>query len=157
MELQEISDRMEIEILLNTYTDIIDTKNWNKMDEIFTPDAEFDYTEVGGIKGRLPEIKEWLAKALAHFPVTQHLIGKPHITFSGGDKADCKTLVHNPMVLPVDDEGKYDAKGSKTSVFFVGSWYLDSCVKADNQWRIAKKYEQLGFFFGDIAPGAPAP
>ena len=155
MDLQQISDRLEIEDLLSLYTHAIDAKNWDLLDNIFTPDAEIDYTEVGGIKAGLAEMKKWLADSLKIFPVTQHLIGKSKITLTG-DTAECETIVHNPMVLPVNESGEYDPEGKKTSTFFVGCWYLDSCVKTPQGWRISKKYEKQGFFHGDMPKGLSA-
>ena len=49
MDLQEISDRLEIADVLTRYTRAIDTGDWDKLDTVFTPDAEIDYTESGGI------------------------------------------------------------------------------------------------------------
>ncbi len=147
---------MEIDILLNKYTVAIDSKNWDLLDEVFTPDAEIDYTEVGGIKASFPKMKKWLEKALSPYPVTQHLIGKSSIELSE-NTANCSTIVYNPMVLPVDKEGKYAADGSSTSTFFVGCWYLDTCVRTEKGWRISKKYEKSGFFYGGMPEGTPVP
>ena len=69
--LQEISDRLEINDLLSRYTFAIDNKDFDALDAVFTPDATIDYTTSGGIKGRYPEVKAWLAKALSMFPMTQ--------------------------------------------------------------------------------------
>lgn len=44
MDLQEISDRLEIEALLTRYTRAIDTGEWDRLDDVFTPDATIDYT-----------------------------------------------------------------------------------------------------------------
>ena len=44
MDLTEISDRLEIEAVLIRYTRAIDTGDWDRLDEVFTPDAQIDYT-----------------------------------------------------------------------------------------------------------------
>ena len=41
---QQISDRLEIEALLTRYTRAIDTGEWDRLDDVFTPDAQIDYT-----------------------------------------------------------------------------------------------------------------
>ena len=51
VDLQEISDRLEITDVLTRYTRAIDTGDWDRLDTVFTPDAEIDYTESGGIAG----------------------------------------------------------------------------------------------------------
>ena len=56
MSLQEMSDRLEIQDLFSRYTYAIDERNWDGLDDVFTPDAFIDYTEAGGEKGQLPEI-----------------------------------------------------------------------------------------------------
>jgi protoheme IX farnesyltransferase len=65
MSLQELSDRMEIEHLIVHYANSIDQRNWDGLDQVFTPDAYIDYRKLGGIDGRYPQIKAWLGTALA--------------------------------------------------------------------------------------------
>jgi hypothetical protein len=60
----ELSDRIEIQDLLVRYARAIDTKDWGLLDTCFTADAQVDYTSSGGIAGRYPEVRQWLAKAL---------------------------------------------------------------------------------------------
>ena len=48
---QEISDRLEIQDLLNRYSYAIDERNFDDLDNVFTPDATIDYSQVGGDKG----------------------------------------------------------------------------------------------------------
>ena len=73
MDLQEISDRLEIEGVVIRYTRGIDTGAWDLLDTVFTPDAEIDYTESGGIAERYPAVKPWLAEVLPlFFPKRMH-------------------------------------------------------------------------------------
>ncbi len=46
MDLQEISDRLEIEAALISYTRAIDSGEWDRLDEVFTPDAAIPPVEV---------------------------------------------------------------------------------------------------------------
>ena len=39
MNIEEISDHLEIERLMVKYVDAIDTKSWELLDEVFTSDA----------------------------------------------------------------------------------------------------------------------
>ena len=43
MDIDEISDRLEIEQLMVKYVDAIDDKNWELLDDVFTNDAFLDY------------------------------------------------------------------------------------------------------------------
>ena len=59
MDLQEISDRLEIQDLFARYSFAIDERDWDALDTIFTPDAQIDYTETGGAKGSWAQIQAW--------------------------------------------------------------------------------------------------
>ena len=43
LPLQEISDRIEIDDLFARYCHAIDERDWDALDDIFTPDARIDY------------------------------------------------------------------------------------------------------------------
>jgi 3-phenylpropionate/cinnamic acid dioxygenase small subunit len=133
LSLQEISDRIEINDLLIRYTKAIDEKDWELLDSVYTADADIDYTTSGGIAGKYPEIREWLAKALAMFPMTVHFIGNSEIELDG-DRAKGKTFVLNPMGFPKE--------GGEIDMFTVGAYYIDDLVRTADGWRIAKRFEQ---------------
>ncbi len=76
MDLQQISDRLEIADVITRYTIAIDTGEWDLLDAVFTPDAAIDYTESGGIAGGIAEVKPWLAEMLPIFPQRMHTIGQ---------------------------------------------------------------------------------
>ena len=137
LSLEEISDRIEIDDLLIRYTVAIDTKDWELLDTVYTPDAKIDYTTSGGIKGEYPEVRTWLAKALAPFTMTQHLISNSVVQIDG-DTATARTMVFNPM-------GTEDGKGG-LKLFYVGAWYDDKLVRTEDGWRIAERFEEKAFF-----------
>ena len=68
LSLEEISDRLEIQQLLIDYSTAIDKRRFDDLDRVFTPDAYIDYRAMGGIDGRFPEVKAWLAQVLPNFP-----------------------------------------------------------------------------------------
>jgi 3-phenylpropionate/cinnamic acid dioxygenase small subunit len=139
LSLEEISDRIEIDDLLIRYTVAIDTKDWELLDSVYTPDAKIDYTTSGGIKGEYPEVRAWLAKALAPFTMTQHLISNSVVNVDG-DSATARTMVFNPM-------GRDDGEGG-LKLFYVGGWYDDKLVRTEDGWRIAERFEEKAFFDG---------
>ena len=72
--------------MLIRYTRAIDTGDWDLLDTVFTPDAEIDYTESGGIADTYPEVKPWLAEVLpAFFPKRMHTLGQVDIALDGDD------------------------------------------------------------------------
>ena len=75
LSLEEISDRLEIQQLLVDYSTAIDTRRFDDLDRVFTPDAYIDYRAMGGIDGQFPDVKKWLAEVLPNFPAYSHLIG----------------------------------------------------------------------------------
>lgn len=154
VDIQEISDRLELEQLIVRYTIAIDRKDWDLLDAVFTDDAVLDYSSSGGpdAKGGYPAMKAWLKNALAIFPMTQHLVGKSLIEFDGTDTANCVTLFHNPMGVPTDSEGFFDRAGTSQHIFTVGGWYRDTCVRTPSGWKIAHKAEDQGHKAGGFPP-----
>ena len=78
-----VADRLEIEDLITDYAAIIDSGEVDKLDDIFIPDADIDYSAMGGAKGKYPEVNEFLRKALKGFRNTQHLISNFEIKLDG--------------------------------------------------------------------------
>ncbi len=148
LSIQEISDRIEIDDLLIRYTTAIDDKNWGLLDQCFIPDAEIDYVSSGGIKGRYPEVREWLQKALAAFPMTVHAISNSVIELDG-DSARGKTLVVNPMGFPNPDGSMH--------IFTVGAYYVDKLVRTANGWRIAERIEEQAYLDGSLPEALQIP
>jgi 3-phenylpropionate/cinnamic acid dioxygenase small subunit len=145
---QEMSDRLEIQDLLVSYCDAIDSRDFAALDDIFTADAVIDYTEAGGARGSLTEIKTYLDKALKPFSNMQHMLGLPIIKITG-DRATSRTTLFNPMVL--EREGR-------PYVFFVGLWYRDALIRTDKGWRIQSRHEEVSYFYNvpeDFVPVEP--
>lgn len=141
LSLQQISDRIEIQDLLTRYTVAIDTKDWSLLDSCFLPDAVVDYTATGGIQGRYPEVRAWLEKALAPFPVTVHYISNSTVELDG-DRASSRTYVINPMGFPNPDGSLH--------MFTVGGYYVDELARTADGWRIAKRVEESAFLDGTL-------
>lgn len=149
LSLQEISDRLEIQDLLTRYSYAIDDRDFDVLDTVFTPDAEIDYTESGGAKGRFPEIKRWLADALGGpIPRYQHMIATTRLTLDG-DRATSRTILFNPLV--------YARPNGTEQVFFIGLWYRDELVRTPEGWRISSRYEEMAYSHNvpDDLPPAP--
>jgi hypothetical protein len=137
VELRQISDRLEIADVLTRYTRAIDTRQWDQLDTVFTPDAEIDYTESGGIAASYAEVKPWLAEALPMFFLEWlHTLGQLDIAIDG-DTATCTGYFHNPMRMS-DGEG-----GEK--VVEVGGLYHHELVRTSDGWRSRKLHEQIAW------------
>jgi 3-phenylpropionate/cinnamic acid dioxygenase small subunit len=132
-QVQLLIDRLEIDDLLTRYTVALDTRRWDLLATVFTPDATIDYTSSEGIKGQFPEVAAWLEKALTPFSATQHLLGNRQIELDG-DQGTGLTYFFNPNSLT-------DAAGTAT-MLFVGGFYRDKFVRTAEGWRVADRYEE---------------
>ena len=136
LTLQQISDRLEIEQLIVDYANAIDRRDFDALDQVFTPDAYIDYRAMGGIDGQYPAVKAWLKPALDKFPGYSHLVGNI-TTKINGDAATARTLCFNPMTVPLGDD--------KTQVMFLGLWYADKLIRTPAGWRMTERVEENGY------------
>lgn len=149
-DLEHLSDRLEINDLLIRYAAGIDDEDWDLLDRVFTPDAEIDYTSSGGISGRYPEVKAWLAAVLTSFSVKVHYVTNSMVDLDG-DVAKARTLVLNPAGVSHPD--------GSTNGFTVGAIYHDDLVRTAEGWRISKRVEKQLFLdrSTDAVPPADGP
>jgi hypothetical protein len=133
-DLALLADRLELQQLVIDYANAIDLRQWDRLDRVFTPDAYIDYRVMGGIDGKYPQVKAWLAGALANFPAYMHLTGNFSCEIAG-DSATGLTACFNPMAVPSPTGGDPD-------VMFLGLWYEDRYVRTPAGWRIAQRVEK---------------
>jgi hypothetical protein len=134
LSLEEISDRFEIQQLLIDYSTAIDKRRFDDLDRVFTPDAYIDYRAMGGIDGRFPEVKAWLAQVLPNFPAYAHMLGNFDVRIDG-DAASSRTICFNPMVLG----------GEKNQILYCGLWYEDEFIRTPEGWRMSRRVETKCF------------
>lgn len=130
MDMQEISDRMELQQLLVDYCHAIDDNDWDALDNVFTPDAVIDYSEMIPFRGNRAQAKAFLAQSMAGIAHCQHIVSTSQIRIDG-DHAYGRTICTNPMVTK--DGGH---------LFVVGLWYRDEFVRTNEGWRISHRYEE---------------
>jgi hypothetical protein len=134
VDLREISDRLEIEALLTRYTRAIDTGEWDRLDDVFTPDAAIDYRASGGIEAAYAEVKPWLAEMLPIFANRMHQLGQVDSQVDG-DEASVAAYFSNPMTLTQPD-------GTDLVVEF-GGIYHHQLVRTPQGWRSRSLVEQV--------------
>ena len=127
-------DRLALQNLIADYANAIDFRQWDALDRVFTPDAYIDYRAMGGIDGKYPEVKKWLANALAKFPAYMHLTGNFGCEIAG-DAARGTTACFNPMAVP-------SPAGGEPDILFLGLWYEDEFVRTKDGWRIRQRVEK---------------
>jgi hypothetical protein len=134
LSLAEISDRFEIQQLLIDYSTAIDTRQFDDLDHVFTADAYIDYRAMGGIDGRFPEVKAWLAQVLPNFRAYAHMLGNFDVRIDG-DTASSRTICFNPMVLG----------GEQNQILYCGLWYDDEFIRTAEGWRMSRRVETKCF------------
>jgi hypothetical protein len=134
LDLAQVSDRIEIGDLLTRYTRAVDGGDWDRLDEVFLPDAWIDYTATGGIAGAFPEVKAWLAKMLPLFSRRQHVIAQSEVRLLG-DTAFVVAYFINPMVI-TQPEGP-------ELLWEFGGYYHHELVRTAQGWRSRELVEEL--------------
>jgi hypothetical protein len=142
----ELADRLAIQDLIARYPRAVDGRDWDGLDELFTPDARIDFTAFGGPAGDLESTKSFLREALGGFRRTQHMMGLPAITLDG-DRATSRTSCHNPMVID-------NADGS-TAVWLIGLWYDDEFARTPDGWRFTARVQERCYFVTGLTDTAP--
>lgn len=134
MDLQELSDRLEVTDVITRYTRAVDTRRYADLQvDVFTPDAVLDYSAVGGPVGPPAEVVPWVEKGLRGFARYQHLVGQVSIAFAAPgptgrpDEAEVTAYFTNPMVSVAPD-------GSET-LWEVGGYYHHTMVRTADGWR----------------------
>jgi hypothetical protein len=134
MDLQRVSDRIEIDDLLTSYTVAIDTHDWDRLDTVFTPDAHLDYTASGGQAGPFPEVKAWLASTLPMFTAMQHFVTQKEVRLAGDD-ATVRAYFLNPLVIDREDGSRWQMD--------VGGVYAHTLVRTGSGWRSRRLVEEM--------------
>lgn len=134
MDLRTLADKTEIAELLALYARGVDSKDWNLWRSVFTPDAVLDFTSATPIVGSRDEVIAIMEKALATTPMTQHFISNIE-TEVNGDRATCRAMFYNPMLLPNMKEQSY-----------CGGYYHHELVRTPDGWRSEKLVEENKWF-----------
>jgi hypothetical protein len=145
----EIGDRLAIQDLIARYAVLIDNRDFEGLDALFTDDAVIDFSTFNGPVGTLGEIKTFLGASLPFFTRSQHMMGLPLIDLAG-DTAHARTSCSNPMISVKPD--------GRTSVWLIGLWYDDDLVRTDAGWRFSARNQIRSYTITGLADtdlGAP--
>ena len=82
MDVQRISDELEITALLSRYARAVDTKDWTLYRSVFTDDAFIDYSSAGAVKGTRDEVAEWLGQGFAAIPWQSRSLREESVWFT---------------------------------------------------------------------------
>ncbi|MFP6655948.1 MAG: nuclear transport factor 2 family protein [Myxococcota bacterium] len=121
-------DRFSIIRILDHYEEILDTRDWHSLCEVFTPNAEMDFVAWQAMN--LDEVRAQLRAFLDHCGPTQHLLGNYRIEFHNNDRA------HSVCYVRAMHFGKGDHKGKRYEMW---GEYRDEFVRTASGWRIRKR------------------
>ena len=119
--LRTLIDQNEIKALLTKYTQMVDKRDWGKMDEIFSSDGTGRLRSSGGQSGPYRDTLAWLARALEPWPLNLHFISNFDIRVEG-DSARSSCYFLAPM-------GRVEEDGSQTMTTNAG-YYHDELVRS---------------------------
>jgi 3-phenylpropionate/cinnamic acid dioxygenase small subunit len=129
LDLQTISDRIEIEELLARYSRALDYRNFAELEGIFTADATFDAGSLGAPTGPAA-IREMIEGTIGHLDATQHLVGKSIVEFGeDGHSAEVRTYLISQHIR--------ESTEGPVKHYFLGGEYYDRVVRTPDGWRIA--------------------
>lgn len=123
-------DRQEIEAVLLRYAQLLDTKKYARLTEVFTPEATANYVGMAVCKG-LESIIGLVSGVLDRCGNTQHLLGNVQIDVQG-DKATSSCYLQAIHV----GLGDYSDR-----LLIVWGEYRDQLVRTPGGWRIV--YREL--------------
>ena len=146
--LEEVADRIAIDDLLDAYAAALDTKDWDTLRTLFTPDAVVDYTEEGGVRGSIDEAIAWFKKAMGGFTASQHFVTNRRVRVDG-DTATVDAYIFSPLGAP-------NGNGGLTLVF-AGGTYADSLRRTPDGWRFATRTIHASWFHAGLQGGAAPP
>lgn len=146
--LRTLQDRAEIHDLLSRYAQMVDFREWQRMDEVFAPDATIDYASTGGVSGPYRETLEWLDRALEPWPINLHFITNVTIELDG-DRGSSRCYFHAPM-------GRVEESGGQLVITNAG-YYDDALVRTEAGWRIAARHCEQTMMIGSLPQGYEIP
>ena len=126
--LQQLLDRLEIHDLLARYCTALDTRDWERLGEVFTPDGVYEYGTLGSPQGVAAVIAA-IRGTIGDLDATQHLVGNLVVDVRGDEAtADCYLISqHIRRDTPGGDH------------YFLGGRYHDRLVRTPGGWRIAHR------------------
>jgi ketosteroid isomerase-like protein len=124
----QLVDRQAIVDVCTAYALALDSRNWARLRECFTPDAVATYAPASGDTG-YEAIEAACRAALEPLAASQHLLGN-HLVELDGDRASSTCYFQAQHIGDGLDGG---------SQYVVAGRYDDTLVRTDAGWRIAHR------------------
>ena len=135
----QLLEKTAIEDQIKLYAHLVDSKQFDRLDEVAYPDAWIDYTASGGAACTAEEMKGELKKSMKPF-MSEHVMCNVRVDLDpDGLHAKSDNILFNPMII--------DCKGEK-KIFFVGLHYdIDWEKDASGVWKIRKSVQKDSYTY----------
>ena len=120
------SDVVWIEQLLYKYGHVVDAHQWDRFEELFTPDCELDYTKV-----HAPKVFHGIPEIVGYFEAANHPAAH-HVANVWVELVAGEYRVKSKFFVPF-------TRGSHMPKRWYGGDYDDVVVKTAQGWRFAKR------------------
>ena len=140
---QELSDHIEITQVIERYFRSMDTRNFDLLESVFTPDAAMNYDVFQGVKMTYRELLPAFVSFTRQFSFLQHIGGQLLIDLSG----DTASSSNNLRAIHVQTTN--DGEENEWVVYGV---YHDQHVRTDAGWRIAERRFHVTRSVGELLP-----
>ncbi len=128
----DVADRVALADLLSRHAHAFLSRDFDALDEVFTPDAVLDSTAVGGVRHAWPEAREWLKATFGAVQSFRLHVGDSEINLSDdGSTATLTTTNHVSFVA---------VEGAPPVVAF--GVYEDRAVRTDAGWRLVERVDR---------------
>jgi len=141
-----MDDRAAVIDTVNRYATALDSRDWDLLDEVFTPDAVGDFG-AGPLTGR-DALRDLVRRTVGRGGPSQHLLANHRVDL-GSDTARCVCQVRAFSAGTGPSVGKsYELLGE----------YRDQLVRTPDGWRIARREMTIHHEIGsrDVLGSMPA-
>ena len=137
MDIQALSDRLEITDLLYRYTRIIDRAEIGRLTEIFLPDGRFRITDLpsGNRDFSVAEFSSYLQDTLSACNFMQHFMNNIEINLDGEQASTESYLAVMYELKPAHLSSAFGEFATTTDLFLTGE-YRDELERTPKGWRI---------------------
>ena len=142
--MSDADDRFAIIATLDRYSECLDTRDWARLDEVFTEDVDMDF-EAWHEQG-LSKVTKIIRSYLDGCGPSQHLLGNYRIELDG-DRASSRCYCR------VMHQGKGEHQGKRYETWIE---YADWLVRTDSGWLSGKRVARAQMHEGDpslLGPG----
>jgi 3-phenylpropionate/cinnamic acid dioxygenase small subunit len=131
------NDHQDIINVTLRYAWALDTRSFDELHQVFTPDVVADMRGVA-VHG-IDEMITRISSAVNRFDVTQHITTNHQIVVDG-DGATCRCQLQSQHVTHSD---------SGDELFTIGGYYQDVLVRTSDGWRIAHRVMRQTWMAGN--------